>query len=294
METKVNYVVVGVFSLALSAAFIAGILWLSASKGYDKPSDIYYADMYESVSGLNLSAPVKYRGVEVGQVRKISLDKTNPEKVRLELAIEHGVPIKQDTIATLKAQGLTGIAFVELSGGSAASPLLLAQANEAHPVIRGGTSLMGRLDASMSGLIGSLSKTADNANELLDDDNRKALKRILIDLSVITGTLAEHRGELDKVITNTASFSEQLPQLMERINKATANIEKMTQETSRASSSARKTLDEVANEGLPQAERLMGDMHELVSALQRVTAQIEQNPGVLLRGAENKRKGPGE
>lgn len=294
METKVNYVVVGVFALALSAAFIAGILWLSASKGYDKPSDIYYADMYESVSGLNLSAPVKYRGVEVGQVRKISLDKTNPEKVRLELAIEHGVPIKQDTIATLKSQGLTGIAFVELSGGTAASPLLLAQANEAYPVIRGGTSLMGRLDASMSGLIGSLSKTADSANELLDDDNRKALKRILADLSIITGTLAAHRGELDKVITNTASFSEQLPQLMERINKATANIEKMTQETSRASSSARKTLDEFANEGLPQAERLMGDMRELVSALQRVTAQVEQNPGVLLRGAENKRKGPGE
>lgn len=294
METKVNYVVVGAFALLLTAAFVAGILWLSAGKGYDKPSDIYYADMHESVSGLNLSAPVKYRGVEVGQVRKISLDKTNPEKVRLELAIERGIPIKQDTIATLKSQGLTGIAFVELSGGTVAAPLLVAQQNEEYPVIKTGTSLLGRIDASMSGLLGSLSKTADSANELLDDDNRKALKRILADLSAVSGTLAARRSELDKTLTNTASLSEQLPQLMERINKATANIEKMTQETARASSSARKTLDEVANEGLPQAERTMADMRELIGALQRVTAQIEQNPGVLLRGAENKRRGPGE
>ena len=294
METKVNYVVVGVFALLLSAAFIAGILWLSASKGYDKSSDIYYADMYESVSGLNSSAPVKYRGVEVGQVRKISLDKTNPEKVRLELAIEHGVPIKQDTIATLKSQGLTGIAFVELSGGTAASPLLLVQANENYPVIKAGTSLMGRLDASMSGLLGSLSKTADSANDILDDDNRKAIKRILADLATITGTLAAHRGEMDKIIINSASMSEQMPPLLERINKATANIEKMTQEASRASSSVRKTLDGVANEGLPEAERMMVDMRELIGALQRVTTQIEQNPSVLLRGSESKRRGPGE
>lgn len=294
METKVNYVVVGAFALLLTAAFVAGILWLSAGKGYNRPSDTYYADMHESVSGLNLSAPVKYRGVEVGQVRKISLDKTNPEKVRLELAIEHGIPIKQDTIATLKSQGLTGIAFVELSGGSAASPLLEALPGADYPVIKTGTSLLGRLDASMSGLLGSLSQTADSANDLLDAENRKALKRILADLALVSSTLAAHRGELDKTLANTASVSEQLPQLMERINKATANIEKMTQETSRASSSARKTLDEVASEGLPQAERLMGDMRELISALQRVTAQIEQNPGVLLRGAENKRRGPGE
>jgi phospholipid/cholesterol/gamma-HCH transport system substrate-binding protein len=294
METKVNYVVVGVFALLLSAAFIAGILWLSASKGYDKSSDIYYADMYESVSGLNLSAPVKYRGVEVGQVRKISLDKTNPEKVRLELAIEHGVPIKQDTIATLKSQGLTGIAFVELSGGTAASPLLLVQANENYPVIRAGTSLMGRLDASMSGLLGSLSKTADSANDILDDDNRKTMKRILADLATITSTLAAHRGEMDKIIINSANMSEQMPPLLERINKATANIEKMTQEASRASSSVRKTLDGVANEGLPEAERMMVDMRELIGALQRVTTQIEQNPSVLLRGSDSKRRGPGE
>lgn len=294
METKVNFVVVGLFTLLLSVAFVAGVLWLSAGKRYSMPVDTYVADMQESVSGLNLNAPVKYRGVEVGQVRKISLNKANLEQVRLELAIERGIPIKQDTTATLKSQGLTGIAFIELSGGTAASPLLVAQQGEDYPLIKTGTSLLGRLDASMSGLLGSLSKTAESANEVLDDDNRKALKRILADLSVVSGTLAARRGELDKTIANTASISEQLPQLLERINKATANIEKMTQETSRASSSARKTLDEVANEGLPQAERMMGDMRELIAALQRVTAQVEQNPGVLLRGTESRRRGPGE
>lgn len=308
METKVNYVIVGIFVMLLSVAMIAGVLWLSAGKQYNVVYDSYLAYMHESVSGLNLNAPVKYRGVAVGQVRQISLDQSNPEQVRLEFAIERGTPIKQDTIAILRSQGLTGIAYIELSGGSTASPLLEAEKGAAFPVIKTAPSLLGRLDTSLTGLLNNLSKTTENLNDLLDAENRNVLKRTLADISILTGTLVSHKAEMDKTASNTAltmenaaKISSQMPALIERISRSTEALEKMAKEASRASVSARKTIDGMGpdairftNTGLPELEKMIGSMREMMATLQRVTEQIEQDPSMLLRGKEALQRGPGE
>ena len=97
----------------------AGVLWLASGGAWQKKVDLYRAIEDESVAGLNLNAPVKYNGVDVGKVRAIELDHANPNRVNLLFAIERGTPIREDTIAVLKTQGLTGIAYVELSGGAA-------------------------------------------------------------------------------------------------------------------------------------------------------------------------------
>jgi phospholipid/cholesterol/gamma-HCH transport system substrate-binding protein len=308
METKVNFVFVGLFALLLSVAMIAGVLWLSTGGQYNVVYDSYIAYMQESVSGLNLNAPVKYRGVTVGQVRQISLDKSNPEQVRLEFAIERGTPIKQDTIAILKSQGLTGIAYIELSGGSSASPLLLPQKSEPYPVIKTAPSLLGRLDAALTGLLTNLNKTTENLNELLDADNRSTLKSTFANVSTLTGTLAAHKAELDRAVANTAltmenaaKISSQMPALIERIARSTEAVEKMAKETTRASISARKTIDGVgadamrfSSEALPEVERAISAMREMMATLQRVTDQLEQDPSILLKGKEAQPRGPGE
>jgi hypothetical protein len=107
---------------------IAGVLWLASGGALQKKYDLYLAIEDESVAGLNLNAPVKYNGVDVGKVREIRLDPGNPERVNLLFAIERGTPIKEDTVAVLKTQGLTGIAYVELSGGARDAPPLRATA----------------------------------------------------------------------------------------------------------------------------------------------------------------------
>ncbi|MDE2089916.1 MAG: MCE family protein, partial [Gammaproteobacteria bacterium] len=114
METKVNYAVVGLFVLVLGAALIGIVLWLSAGNFNRQAYVTYYAYMQESVSGLNVNAPVKYHGVDVGRVRRIMLDPHDPARVRLVLDVVRGTPVKTDTVAMLAAQGLTGIAYVEL------------------------------------------------------------------------------------------------------------------------------------------------------------------------------------
>ena len=150
MEEKVNFAVVGAFVLVLSAGLIGGVLWFSSGKSYRTVYDVYLTYMKESVSGLNLDAPVRYRGVEVGRVQKIALAPENVEQVQLMLAIERGTPVKMDTVAVLQTQGLTGLAFVELTGGSRDSPSLQKQAGEEYPVIEAAPSLIRRLDFAIT------------------------------------------------------------------------------------------------------------------------------------------------
>jgi len=177
MEEKVNFAVVGVFVLVLSAALIGGVLWLSSGKSYGKSYDIYETYMKESVAGLNLKAPVRYRGVDVGHVQKIALDPRNVEQVQLTLAIESGTPIKVDSVAVLSTQGVTGIAFVDLTGGSRDSPVLKVEPGATAPVIRSGPSLLVRLDASLidaSHALKNIARLSENLPQFVQRLQRSA------------------------------------------------------------------------------------------------------------------------
>lgn len=165
MEEKVNFAVVGLFVLVLGTALIVAVLWLSSGRTYGTTYDTYQIYMKESVAGLNLNAPVLYRGVEVGRVRRIALAPGNVEEVQVTLAIESGTPIKVDTVAVLQTQGLTGIAYVDLTGGSRDSPPLQAREGEPYPVISTGPSLMVRLDASLI----DAARVLKNAARLTED-----------------------------------------------------------------------------------------------------------------------------
>ena len=141
MEPKVNYMIVGLFVVLLGVALLGGILWLSRTD-YRGVYDRYYSYMTESVSGLSTDASVKYRGVDVGRVKEIVLDPANPEEVRLALDLVRGTPVKENTVAVLETQGLTGLTTVNLTGGTRDSPLLTAKPGETYPVIKSGPSFL--------------------------------------------------------------------------------------------------------------------------------------------------------
>jgi ABC-type transporter Mla subunit MlaD len=122
MDDKVNYTLVGAFVLGLGLVLVAGVLWLASGWGGQQTMDPYQAVIQESVAGLSLDAPVKYLGVDVGKVDAIAINPDNSQQVRLHFLVNHGTPIKTDSVAVLKTQGLTGIAYVELSGGSVDAP----------------------------------------------------------------------------------------------------------------------------------------------------------------------------
>jgi phospholipid/cholesterol/gamma-HCH transport system substrate-binding protein len=308
MEAKVNFVVVGVFVVVLSTALIAGVLWLSSGKYYRRNFDVYQTYMSESVSGLNLDAPVRYRGVDVGRVRKISLAPGNVEEVEVTLEIDRGTPVKEDTVATLGTQGLTGIAYVDLTGGRRDSPPLKARPGEAYPVIKSGPSLMTRLETAAPALLDRLNRVSDNLNALLDENNRLAIKRTLADLEVLSRTLAARSATIDsglanaaRTTDNTARFSDQLPQMAQRFERSADAFDRMSNQLASAGASASETLDstrpdikQFTSETLPEVRQLVAELRELTATLRRVSREVEANPGILIAGRPAPKRGPGE
>ena len=308
METKVNYVLVGGFVLVLGAALIAGILWLASGGGFQKKYDLYLALVDESVSGLNLNASVKYNGVEVGKVQDIRLDPDNPKRVRLIFAIEHGTPIRQDTEAMLKTQGLTGIAYVELEGGPRDSPLLRATAPGTLPVIRTKPSLSARLENVLTTVLAKLDATSDSVNKILSDENIAALQSTLADLSVVAHTLAKRKDSIDagirdaaRTLDNSARLAGQLGPLLDSIDRSAEAVRKMADEAARTSASAGKTIDSVGADAkrftadtLPELQSLIGEMNVLTASLRSLIQETKRNPRGFLFGRNPVPLGPGE
>ena len=303
-----NYALVGAFVLVLGAALIAGVLWLASGGALQTKYDLYLAIEDESVAGLNLNAPVKYNGVDVGKVRSIQLDPANPERVRLVFAIERGTPIKVDTVAVLKTQGLTGIAYVELRGGARDAAPLLASAPGELPVIRTKPSLSARLENVLTTVLTKLDSTSNSINAILSDENRAAFKSALADIASVSHTLAARKGTLDAGIANAARTFDngarataQLGPVIERIGRSAAAVEKLGNAAALASINAAKTVDSVgadvsrfSAETLPELQRLMGELNVLSTSLRRLSEQTERNPNSLVFGRRPVPDGPGE
>lgn len=303
-----NYSIVGAFVLVLGAVVVAIVLWLAAGGAWQKKYDLYQAVEDESVAGLNLNAPVKYNGVDVGKVQAIELDSVNPQRVNLLFAIERGTPIKQDTVAMLKTQGLTGIAYVELSGGAAASPPLKLVAGNIYPVIPTKPSLGARLENVLTTVLAKLDSTSGNLNAILSDENKAAFKSALADIAVVAHTIAARKDSLDsglasaaKTFDNTARATANIGPVIDRISRGAEAIEKMGNEVAQTSQSAGKTFDVVGNdvkrfgtETLPELERLLGELGTLTTSLRRLSDQTERDPRGLLFGRNPVPPGPGE
>jgi len=263
---------------------------LSSGNSYRTSYDIYQTYTRDSVAGLNLNAPVRYRGVQVGRVSKIALAPNNVEQVQLTLAIEHGTPVKVDTLAVLQTQGLTGLAFVELTGGSRDAPALLAQNDDKFPVIKSGPSLMTRLDSAITSLLTNLNRNSESLNALMDEDNRRAVKHALADLESGLGNTA-------RIMENTARLSDELPQLAQRVQRSADAFDHMARDLARAAASASGTIDgtqQFTSETLPEVHQLVMELRDLTNSLRRFSSEVEQNPSVLLYGKPAAKRGPGE
>jgi len=320
MEPKVNYILVGAFVAVLGAAVLAGILWLGKTD-YRGVYDRYEAYMKESVAGLSVDSTVKYRGVDVGRVRAIALRPDDPEEVLLTMDIVRGTPIKTDTIAVLETQGLTGLATINLTGGSREAPPLQAQEGQAYPVIKTGPSLFVRLDEAVSRMLSEegvarllvdLDAAAKGVAKVLDEENRTLLKQTIRDLSDVAQSIAARKNQVEQSLNGaarsadnltklTTSMNEQIPALLAGINKSVAKLDAATDELARTSKTvgtvvteAKPELQQFTKRTLPEAGQLVAELRQLTSTLTRVARELEREPSSLVFGRKTPPRGPGE
>ncbi len=314
MTSKTSYMLVGAFVLVLAAAFIWGILWISAG-GTPQSIDRYVVYMTDSVSGLNVDAPLRYRGVDVGKVEQINIDSKNPQLIRLLLQVRQGTPISEDTVASLEYQGLTGIASVNLTGGASGSSPPKAIPGEDYPIIQSRPSIFASLDTSLEGLLASLTETSTSLNALLSESNRTNIARSLESVATLSDNFARQSTHLETLIahleatlSNTSNASADFPQLVSEFTRSAEAITRMADEIrgigenlSAASASIEKTVNEssdgvvdFARTTLPEITQMVFELRVASENLRRMSEALEQNPSVLIYGTPEPEPGPGE
>src|SRR5664279_3507978 len=124
METDQRYFFEGLLIIAFSVAAAFFAVWLG-SPGH-RDDVLYRIHFSDAVSGLSVGDPVKFRGVDVGTVKSLDIDTEDPRRVLVDLRLRKETPVKTDTRASLALKGITGVVYIELSGGDSAAKTLLA------------------------------------------------------------------------------------------------------------------------------------------------------------------------
>ena len=300
MESKVNYTIVGLVVVILIAALISVSLWLSV--GFDqKQYTIYAVYMNETVSGLSEESPVKFNGVQVGSVKKIELDHTDPQQVCLLLAIESDTPITTTTKATLISQGITGNTYVGLTATSASLQPLKKRSDQPYPVIPAYPSLFNQLDKVLKEVSVNVNDVSVEVKKIFDKENAAYIKKTLANLQTFTNVIAENKKSINQSIENTdvllrnlAKVSKELPKLTQELQLGVNKISHAGDKVSATMDSGKIALDKFSQQTIPPAISLLNRLNAIAANLEKVSNQLRQNPSVIIRGTTPPKPGPGE
>jgi phospholipid/cholesterol/gamma-HCH transport system substrate-binding protein len=285
LETNANYVAVGAFVLACVVGLVITILWLTGAE-YSQEYSYYQTFFKGPVTGLGKGTVTRYNGIDVGRVTDLQFDPSDPQSVIVTLQVQPNLNIRENSVASIESQGLTGGTYVEISGGTARSPILVAKPGQKYPVIRAKQSTLQQLEQSAPEVVAKLNIAVTRLNDLLNDKNRQALSDVLTNLADATSSIAKHSKDIEETIRNTNQATANLRQ-------ASADLEPTLEETNRTIRKFGKTADDadafIKGEGMTQLTDLVGEMRRLVASLTRFSDELDRDPSKLLFG--DRRKG---
>lgn len=200
METRANFIIIGAFTLLGILGGLGFFLWL-ASVQIDRQY-AQYGVLFNNVSGLDQSADVLFNGVGVGRVVGIRIWEKDPSKVYVAVEIDANTPIAVDTVAQLESQGVTGVAYIALSGGSPGSSLLTPEA-DGPPIIASRQSSFQSLVSSAPDLLADASNIIKQLEQLTGTENQDYVRNILQNVDNAT-------AGLDRALTDFSEISETL------------------------------------------------------------------------------------
>ncbi|WP_193367004.1 MlaD family protein [Pelagibius marinus] len=219
METRANYIMVGFFVLLLAFGLLGFVLWLAKFQ-FEQEFARYDIVFESTVTGLKEGSAVRYSGVRVGEVISVDLDPDRPTAIRVTIEVQKRTPIRSDSKATLELEGLTGGRYVQLTGGSASAPPLEPPAGRKVAEIPAGTSSFERVLEDAPEILENVNILLLRAQALLSERNLKNVEQLIVNLTAVTGAIAENRDNIDQLIED-ASLT------MANLRDATGNLETM-------------------------------------------------------------------
>ncbi len=271
MASRSQKIKLGVF-LTASSLLLAATVIVFAGLAFLTDRSTYYVQFSESVSGLDVGAPVKFRGVPVGTVEDIALDPGNVELVRVEIAVDDEVRVPEDATALLMMQGITGLRFVEIRGGTAAAEPLAPGS-----YITAGESVFTRLSGNAEDLALQADQLMSNLLHITGADNRERVAGML----ERGDDMAEHVDELVVELTQVATQTHQLlRENRPHIRGTLANIDRTSDEVAALATQAGAMLDDMDPDTLEASVASLGEtLDSLDELLGSVTRILDQSRG---------------
>lgn len=281
MVTKAQKVRLGVFLFFSIGLLLVFLIIIGGSRLLER-LDVYYI-AYEdvSVSGLQIGAQVKYHGIGVGRVENIRIDPYDVNRVIVEIRVEKGTPIKEDTEASLILVGITGLKQVELFGGTREAELL-----EPGEFIRPGTTFFDDISLSVEEITTKLDRVLGNIDSLTSRSNQIKFSNMLTNLELISESTLDavnkldktiNSPELEKILANAAQFSEDLAQV---------NISATMSELNEAIAQANQTFMHVDLMIIRSRRDILLTFETLKEAadnFEEFTRQLSEDPSLILR-----------
>ena len=305
MEPQANYVATGAFVLLVLAGIAAAALWLAGAHVNTRyaTDEIRVAGL---VGGLNVGAPVRLNGIDVGHVASIRQDARDPQDVLVDLNIAATAVVRSDSAASLEMQGLTGERYVEISGGTLASSRLMAAPGQSHPIIPWRPSSLDALFNNAPEVLKRLNVIAARTANVLGAGNQQAISATLANVSHLTATLNAHSSDLvrlladgDASLRSLTATSERLDALLDHVQGTSIKVDRLV--ASADLTFARSTrlindLDNVVRSGRPGLHRLTTTVPEhldaplitanrLTASFDRLSTELQRNPSSVLFGA---------
>ena len=307
METRADYVTVGIFTVVtLIAAFM--IVYFIARMGDSRHLEPLDVRVPGSVTGLGESSQVFFNGIRVGTVKRLVLDDTNPNMVIAKTEINGTTPITRSTVATLGFQGLTGLAFIELKGGSLNEPNLLEEANKTDTVARidadpstfnnllataqdifaRANSALGELEGFVRDVRQPLTETIENSRNFSKtlNDNRDSVQQILNDTKQMMARLNTASEKVDSIMAklDTILSPDNKNSVVVQAQETLASIQKATDTINQHIGPISENLEKFSGQGLRNVEALVNDSRRSIDRIERSISDLEKNPQRIIYG----------
>ena len=289
METKANYVLIGAFTLVTAAFLLLFGLW-AAKYSSERDWQQYDVIFTEPVTGLTEGSSVQYNGIAVGTVETLSLAPKDPRRVIARLKLKADTPVKVDTRAKLSITGLTGVPFIQLTGGSPnAQPLTVADRHEI-PVIQTEASALQNIADTANRLVARM-------DEVLSEENVKRIANTLSNIEALTGSIADQREDLRSLIVNARQSSEQLaatlkttdravndidrelvdklPSLMAKLDTTLTSLDSAAGGANQILGENRAAIRSFTSDGLAQLGPTLAELRALVRDLRRISDRLD-------------------
>jgi phospholipid/cholesterol/gamma-HCH transport system substrate-binding protein len=274
METRANYALIGLFTLAVIVGAFGFIYWFNTIGGAGERA-AYRIVFDGSVSGLRTGASVLFNGIRVGEVTELKLDPAQPRAVVAMVSLEKSVSVRSDTAVSLDYQGVTGTASIALRGGSDSSPL--APGNP--PTLK--------VDAAGAQDVTAAAREAMRRIDQLVADNEAVLKGALKNIEAFSQTLATNSQRIDNILAGTEGLLGGGPDKPGDIAQAARAIKTAAENLDARTGDIATGLARFSNSGLREWERLAIDGRRTLAEVDKMVKNIDRNPSRLIFGGSN-------